>query len=204
MSISTAIGRLETIVIFRQELVEGPIVNVVKFLEDFIKSDGFYRFHINPNNLKVSKGKITAKVLTKAGYERSYQGNDLTVLNYSGTTGYFKVPDAFLAAGIDDVRLSFLWQKFRRLERFFEKEDGDLWLIYKLRIYKGSMTKFDYTEDAEQPWHIRYSFTFEALTDTPMGEDRLGKNIIDLASLDSITNELGVGGKVASDLLNLV
>jgi len=206
MSVSSAISKWETLFFFDDRLVKGGASDVAGLLANTVANKGIFRFRINPSLLRVTKGKVSSLVLTKAGFERSNLGNQLTTLAYEGTTGYLRIDPTFVNAGLDDQRLSVIYQKFRLFERFYDSLDGDIWMVYKLRIYNGQLTQFEYTENAHDPWHIPYSFRFEAHTDLPYGDDRLGKAIVDLATPSSVASGLGVPviGDVAEQVLRLL
>lgn len=169
----------------------------------FVETDRFFRLRINPSNLKVGKSKLTALTYTKLGFDRSIFGNALTMLDYSGTTGYLRPPSMAEVAldlvtiqdpalrnqeiarriltGSMDITQSPVWQKFRRMERFLERMDNEVVMYFDFRLYTGMVTRFNYVEDANSPLQIQYTFSFEARTDAPTGPDRYGKELINLA-----------------------
>lgn len=182
------LGR-DTIVIFNPILIDGDRMDLDAFLKSFVHQDGLYRFRINPDRVKVNKSKLTSVVLTQAGYERANFGNALTTLTYSGSTGYFWLPQAFRQTYVEDVKLSPVWQGFVQLEEFFDSLDGDVMLLdHRATLYRGLVTKFDYEERADRPWDIVYGLTFEAYTDEMFGE-RLGQAIKRLATYENLNRD---------------
>ena len=166
-----------TLVFFDPVIVDSDFENLSEFVKSFVRQEGLYQFRINPHQVTVNKSKLTSSVLTEAGYERSYHGNALTTLNFKGSTGYIWLPQSIWEGVTRDIRLSPVWQKFLKLELFLERLDGDIMMInHRGDLYRGAVTNFSYTEDANRPWTIEYSFTFEAYTDE-LGKEVLGAAI---------------------------
>lgn len=53
----------------------------------FVPQFGIVRMYVNPHNISYADRKIISKDRTKGGYTLQYWGEELTVLNISGTTG---------------------------------------------------------------------------------------------------------------------
>src|SRR5579885_1105785 len=53
----------------------------------FVPQFGIVRMYVNPNNIQYQDKKLIDKARTKGGYTLQYWGEELTVLNISGTTG---------------------------------------------------------------------------------------------------------------------
>jgi len=180
------LGR-DTIVLFDPVLIESDRVDLEIFLTSFVRREGLFRFRINPNSVQVSKGKLTQAVLTHAGYERAYFGNDLTRLSYSGSTGRLWLPQEFQNSIFVDIRLSPVWQKFIQFEVWFEQMNRDVMLLdHHGTLYRGAQTQFSYGERADDPYQIQYQFNFEAYTDELYGE-RLGEAIRRLGREDYLS-----------------
>lgn len=161
----------------------------------------FFRFRINPSKVGVTKAKINALSLCKGGHLRSFFGNDLTKYRFSGSTGYFRPPNAAeralqigaaltsggerareevakrILSGNINITESPVWKKFRAFELFVDRVNGELVMYYDLRVVTGMLTDLSYDEDADNPLKINYNFNFEAYTDTREGPDRLGAGI---------------------------
>ena len=182
------LGR-DTIVLFDPVLVESDRVDLEMFLANFIRREGLFRFRINPQSVQISKSKLTQTVLTHAGYERAYFGNDLTRLSYSGSTGRLWLPQEFQNSMFVDIRLSPVWQKFVQFEVWFEQMNRDVMLLdHRGTLYRGAQTQFSYTERADDPFQIQYQFNFEAYTDELYGE-RLGEAIKRLGREDYLSKD---------------
>ncbi len=197
-----------TIMFFPVSIFEPGPIGIQEILRQaidgvYVETDQFFRFRINPSNLRVAKGKLSSLTFTKLGYERSHHGNELTKLEYTGTTGYMRPPSIVdtvrnlgtisnavqrqieiarsILSGSMDITQSPVWQKFRRFERFVDRLDSEVVLYYDFRLFTGQLARFNYTEDANDPLQIKYGFSFEARTDAPTGPDRFGKELINLA-----------------------
>lgn len=131
-----------------------------------------FRFRINPDRLSIRHDKNEKYVLTKAGYERQYWGNGLTVFQYSGNSGVFRpettVQD-FLSRfpnGSFDIRLTTAWLRFREFEDFYRKTGStNIFMYYDAyeHEWEGSLGQFNFERTANMPFHITYSFTFTGL-----------------------------------------
>lgn len=124
---------------------------------------GPFKFRINPDQLNVVKKKLEKYILTKIGYERQSWGNDLFQFQYSGTTGVFRPDETTTATVPFDITATKAWQKLKEFERFFERQgEGRV----RMRLwaepfeYVGSVPEFNFRMDANNPFHIRYNFTF--------------------------------------------
>lgn len=176
----------------------------------FVETDQFFRFRINPNLLTVRKNKIISNSFTKTGFTFSHHGNDLTRLGYKGSTGYFEPPNvaqvasqiarivpgfprnvqdaealrdaitSLLLSGQINITQSEVWQKFRRFEAFWDRIQSEMAMYYDQRLYRVQVTSFNYSEDASDPFQIKYDFEVLAHTDRPTGADRFGKALIHL------------------------
>lgn len=150
-----------------------------------------YRFRLNPDKLSVTKGKIQKWILTKAGFERQFWGNDLYSYSYSGTSGAFR-PDEILSSygpgaptangvasnpkfdasqNLDpsqyNITNTYAWKKFTEFERFYTRSDErpvfmSFWGESTALI--GAFDHFEKHLQAEpHPRIIHYSFKFTAL-----------------------------------------
>lgn len=125
---------------------------------------GPFKFRINPDQLTVTKKKLEKYILTKIGYERQAWGNDLFMFQYSGSTGVFRPEETGQAAVVPfDLTETKAWQKLKEFERFFERQGQGR---VRMRLwaepfeYVGSLPAFSFRQDAHNPFHIRYDFTF--------------------------------------------
>jgi len=182
------LGR-DTITLFDPVLVDSDRADLEVFLTNFVRREGLYRFRINPQQVQVTKSKITAVVLTHAGYERAYFGNELTRLSYTGTTGRLWLPQEFQNSIFADIRLSPVYQRFIQFEAWFEQMNRDVMLLdHRGTLYRGAQTQFSYTERADDPYQISYTFSFEAYTDELYGE-KLGEAIKRLGREDYLSTD---------------
>jgi hypothetical protein len=166
-----------TIVFFDPVLVDSEFEDLTEFVKSFVDQEGLYQFRINPTNVTTNKGKLTQAVLTEAGFERGYFGNALTTLSYRGSTGYMWLPQEIFNRVSRDTRLSPVMQKFIKFEMFYDRLDNDVMMLsHRGDLFRGAITRFNYTEQSTDPWQISYEFTMEAYTDEP-GRAQLGNAI---------------------------
>jgi hypothetical protein len=131
-----------------------------------INPDRLFRFRINPQSLRVRKARVQAYELTKAGYERYDFGNEMWVLSYRGTSGRL-IPEDLMVGETFDLTDTDAWKKMEEFDRFFtERGEETLQLtattLLGFLYLRGSMKEFDFEQDANDPFQIRYNFTFWA------------------------------------------
>jgi len=141
--------------------------NLISFIEiDPVTGEDArqFQFRINPDNLRVTKRKLEKYVLTKLGYERQTWGNDLFTYSYEGSSGVFRRDEVVIPSFRFDITTTAAWQKFKEFERFFEDQgEGSLRMrtwTEEFFEYIGSMPDFSFSVEANNPFRIRYNFTF--------------------------------------------
>jgi len=192
------------IMIFDRAILDADVLDLADILRQslqavFVESDSVFRFRINPDLLEVENEKITSDTLTQAGYETSHFGNNWTRMNFSGSTGFFRSAhlvemgiklvglrdgeqrraafEQAVLSGKIDITKSPVWQKWRRFTEFYRRLKGESVLYYDLSIMTGTLKNLRWTQDANNPFQMRYKFTFQAHTDAASGTDRLGRAI---------------------------
>jgi len=131
----------------------------------------FFRFRINPVSLTVTKRKLEKYVFTKIGFERQGWGNDLFQYAYAGSTGVFRRDEVVIPSPQFDITRTLAWQKFREFNDFWERQREG---VVKMQFWGedrremiGSLPDFNYTIDANRPFHIAYRFSFIGVTFGP-------------------------------------
>jgi len=124
------------------------------------RSQPFYKFRINPQQLNVDKAKVQSKVLTKKGWELHYHNENLITRSYNGTTGYLQ--SELLSLGINDIKISPAWIKLKALDAFYEESIQNLKMYFLSEIHTGHFDSFNFVQDSEDPWQINYSFSFSS------------------------------------------
>jgi len=156
-----------------------------------------FRFRINPDNLKVTRGKIEEWTLTGLGFEHQFWTNDLIQFNYSGSTGTFRLDEtsgarlrqtftgtgffergvidkpsltAAFNEGVFDIRLTRAWQKFTEFDRFYQAS-GPVPLQMSFWPFEhpfiGRLNDFSFDLAAGDAYQIKYNFKFTAVPDHP-------------------------------------
>lgn len=146
-------------------------------------------FRINPQRMDYSKPKSRSLELTKSGYQNTYWFEREQTLSLSGTTGAFgPVPGGGALLGLTsfrnfdfqswmgdftggvseapfDITVSPAWQNFEALQRIFEAGTNELYSLHAddLSMYVGVVNDFSFTQDAYDPFQIRWSLVFTSL-----------------------------------------
>jgi hypothetical protein len=152
----------------------------------------FYKFRINPDKLTVTKTKI--QTVTAYGYDRfdlEFWGNQLDSYDYSGSTGAFITNPILNQLGIEDIRLSRAWLKFKSFDMFYAQHHKFLLVVFENEAMIGFFRNFNYTRDAHDPWQIKYSFSLNVFPGSVM--DILSGKMIG-GFLKKSTSALGVMG----------
>jgi len=138
------------------------IINLKSSADSVILEDTpIFKFWINPNKLKISRKKLTTRVLTKARHEilHWYPYNDMIVLSYSGVSGTLYNDDVTHESSLAE---SDAWQNFERCKAVFDGATDDLTIVFDTKSYIGSFESFDFDRDANNPYLISYNFVFRA------------------------------------------
>jgi len=138
---------------------------------------------INPTNLDVSYSPVINETRTLGGFIHEYWGEQLTTLAATGKTAMFIDSEKGLTN--KNSRTTEAYQNFISLlniyknngKGYFKKFDtpglksnpekisslGVISMFYDGRQYDGYFENFTYTEDAEQPFNLEYSFSFKTI-----------------------------------------
>ena len=186
--------QLNQMIIYDPSIVNMTDVSLLQDIASMVKSVSarpyFYRFIINPSVLHVGIKKTSKKVLTKGGWEVLYfdeTPNEMISMRFGGKSGSLMPPSSMVNAGISDPKFSLNFQRFSQLKNLSLSAANDLRLIYDGTMYTGSLENFDFDVDADNPFLIDYSFTFEAYPDSM-------KNITSLSS--TVAGVLNVSSSV--------
>lgn len=134
-------------------------------------------FALNPSKVQVKRPKVEQYELSKAGFDRQFWQNDLITFSYSGSSGAFlpstNQPGIISDRGrvIYDLRATKRWIQFRNFEIFYEEvgpENVRMDYFSYDYLLVGSLTDFQFDEDADRPGHIAYSFTFKGFPRVPV------------------------------------
>jgi hypothetical protein len=157
---------------------------------------GFFRFFINPTKLDFAITKIVNEVLEKKGFETlqwNETPNQMISMTFAGMTGTMMPIQALRALGVRDTKYSVNWMRFQQLQSLVLNTTNDLKMLYDGKLYEGYLVNFSYTEDANQPFFISYSFTFKAYPD----------RIKNIAAPNTVFSAIPSGSTIANNLSGL-
>lgn len=86
----------------------------------------------------------------------------MKVMKFSGSSGPLTPPSGDFDAEKFNIRQTVQYANFLQLKRFFEEANQDVGIFFLGRFLLGVMSDFQFTEDANNPYEIKYEFTFEA------------------------------------------
>lgn len=145
-----------------------------------------FMFRINPQRADFTKAKARSFDLTKAGYQNTYWFEREQTIALSGTTGAFgPIPGGGAILGLTsfrnfdfqswmgdftggvseapfDITVSEAWQNFEALQRIFEAGTQEYYSLFTddLSQYIGAVNDFGFTQDANDPFQIKWNLTF--------------------------------------------
>jgi len=128
----------------------------------------FFRFFINPSTVAFSLRKTSKPILEKKGWDIvHFDGtpNEMIPLKFGGNTGSIVPPIALWNKGIRETKFSVNYQRFQQLFELARTASNDLKLFYDGKLYEGAFSDFSFDENANEPFSIRYSFTFMTYPD---------------------------------------
>lgn len=155
---------------------------------------GFFRFFINPTTLQIDINKIVNEVLEKKGWETlqwSETPNQMISLAFAGVTGTMIPPKLMRDLGVRDVKFSMNWMRLQQLQALVLGATNDLKMLFDGKLYEGYIMGLQYTQDANSPFFIKYSFTFKAYPD----------RIKNIASPNSYFTSFPIGSIPGSSLI---
>ena len=163
---------------------------------DFSK---FVRLRLNPQRLSTNHPKFVSHQKTSGStYEITQGGNDLRVMNFSGTSGYMAPPlwrQEVMDTRFSEAALNFAW--FVSMYEQSHRDRGIVRMIFDGKKYDGYLNNLRTDRDAEHTFEIKYSFSFYAIPDATFDlttliipEELLGAIPV-LQAAGSIINALG-------------
>lgn len=148
----------------------------------------YYSFPINPQEFSPSKKKMISEKYTGSGYDLDTRGEEMRSYSYSGTTGSLMPKDFFVARSLplwnelttllnlsqnvisfpsisSNPKLSSKYLKFLMFDKFWEKNNNDVFVIWEDNCYKGRFSNYKYTVSHTKPYEILYSFDLRVYPD---------------------------------------
>lgn len=132
------------------------------------QNPGVFRFFINPTVLNQGISKIVTPVLEAKGWETLQwpeTPNQMISMQFQGTTGTIIPIKQMRDLGVRDTKYSLNWLRFQQFQQFILQVTNDVKMLYDGKLYEGPIMNLNFTEDANQPFGINYSFQFMAYPD---------------------------------------
>lgn len=165
-------------------------------------------FRINPVRIEFSMPKSRTLELTKSGFQNTIWFDKEMTLSITGTTGAFgPIPaggiglnlnslsevtlafsDPFTGGGPGsfDITKSEAWANFEELQRVFDAGTQELYFLFSDDniTYYGVVNDFSFTQDAYDPFQIKWSMSFTCFVRQRMfnisGRDSVGDSAASL------------------------
>ena len=126
---------------------------------------------INPSNLDLQYSQLINETRTMGGFVQEFWGEQLSGLSCSGVTSLF-YNDKGLTV---DFKQTESYKNFESLIKIYKNNGksysskgsnrivsfGKIVMTYFNKEYEGFFENFDYTESAEKPFSLDYSFSFK-------------------------------------------
>lgn len=132
--------------------------------ENPLSDKGPIQFNINPSNVSISQPAFKAIKKARRGFIKTYVGNGLITLSFSGTLSLNTE---------EDLKLSKGWVFFEKFAEFVRYNQGFLFRLNNVNTpiqipgftgenpsFVGDLDVPSYEQDAEEPWKLNYSFVF--------------------------------------------
>ncbi len=91
----------------------------------------------------------------------------MKVMNFQGTSGALIPTDVSTDTEAFNIRETVQYANFLQLRQFYETANQDVGFYFLGRFVQGVLAEFAFTEDANDPYQIKYSFKFEAYPEYP-------------------------------------
>ena len=119
-------------------------------------------FRINPYMHERTQTRARQTILTKGGYLTQYWSAGMKSMTFKGSTGSLCPPNHSANTEGFNIRQTVQYTNFLNLRKFYEEANMDVTIFFLGRLLVGAMSDFSFTEDANTPYAIEYSFKFEA------------------------------------------
>lgn len=143
----------------------GPALingNKPKNLSALLPNFYSFVFRINPTTTSRTQTRARSTILTKGGYMTQYWSAGMKSMTFAGSSGSLTPPPGGDTGGGFNIRQTIQYSNFLSLRKFYEEANQDIGLFYLGRFVTGVMSDFNFTEDANNPYEIKYTFKFEA------------------------------------------
>lgn len=130
-------------------------------------------FRINPSSLSIDQASLSSLRKTRSGYLKTYQGEGAFTLNFSGVVGVLP-PRAENSSGTPlTVQDCPGWKWFQMFAQFVRKNQAYLFQLNYVGapvmlditdpVFVGDCSPIRFSQDANNPAAISYSFSFTGI-----------------------------------------
>lgn len=140
---------------------------IIKTNLDVPDKDKSVKFNINPNSVSIDQASLSNLRKTRKGYVKSYFGEGAFTLSFNGTV-VFKLADN--ENNSMEIKETPGWGWFQRFAQFIRKNQNGLFQLFYLGtpimlseedpVFTGDCSPIRFSQDANNPYAINYSFTF--------------------------------------------
>lgn len=136
-----------------------------------------FDFAFNPNQVQVSYKKVKQIIPTKNGFVTQHWHNSMHTFSFQGVTEPLigplgrpdivernpRQPPEWIADPKEkNLRDTPQWKMFWLLDQFIQATNRDILMYYDGAEYAGAFDGFQFTEDASDPYIVKYNFQFTA------------------------------------------
>ena len=164
---------------------------IIKTLNLDVPPDGnSVKFNINPNSVSIDQASLSSLRKTRKGYVKSYFGEGAFTLSFNGTV-VFKLADN--ENNSMEIKETPGWRWFQRFSQFIRKNQSALFQLHYLGtpialsvddpVFVGDCSPVRFSQDANNPYAINYSFVFTGV---------LYKDVEDLSLFNQGTTQVDI------------
>jgi len=131
------------------------------------KDKTFVSFQINPASVSIDQASLSSLRKTRKGYVKTYFGEGAFTLSFNGTV-VFKLADN--KNNSVDIKDTPGWKWFQKFSQFIRKNMNALFQLHYVGtplmlskenpVFVGDCSPVRFSQDANNPYAINYSFTF--------------------------------------------
>jgi hypothetical protein len=154
---------IETVALAASALRGNRPDNLTAYLPNFYA----FVFRINPTVHRRQQTRDRQTVLTKGGYLTHYWSSGMRQMTFQGSSGALVPPERQQDQAQFNIRQTDAYANFLQLKRFYEDANQDVALFFLGRFLQGALADFNFTEDADNPYQIKYEFKFDAYPEQP-------------------------------------
>jgi len=154
------------------------------FPDSFSDSFEEVQFRVNPTSVSISQNTLTSMRKARLGYVRTYHGEGLFSLSFAGIVNIHpslsaldlsELSEEELAKALtfSDIKKSSGWQWFQKFAKFVRASQPFLFELHYLGtplmlsqdspVFVGECSPVKFSQDAENPFSVSYSFTFQGV-----------------------------------------